>query len=248
MNYFKRYFFFLVAVPFVCSCSKQKNTVLINASEDSSYVYINNEYKGKTPLVINNLPSNKYELKIAKEGYDNYIDSFEIHAGDITTLNIKLPAQEITYIDDYWGFKVNYPADWNKVFSTTSKSVSFMAPKKVGDEVNIGFGIGVKEAYLFYDSAESIEKKMENCVEETKNNQILLCKTILSKGVISINSYPAYRIESIFSYGSKEIKSCLINIFANNKVYSMTFMAVPTRYDQYYKTFDRMANSFSIVK
>lgn len=242
----KIYIFFLFMVSVVCSCGKKSGTLVINASEDSSTVYINKEYKGKTPLVINNLSLDKYELRVTKDGYDEYIDSFEINNDSITALNIKLPVSYITYLDYYWGYKVNYPADWIKV--DLQNSVAFGAPKKAEDKVNIGFGVGVTSAYLFSDYAESTEKKMENCVMGMKNNRVLLYTKILSKNVISIDSYPAYRIEYNFSNGLQEIKARLINIFANNKVYSISFMAESKKFDQYAKTFDRIANSFSILK
>jgi serine/threonine protein kinase len=53
-------------------------------------VYINDEFRGRTPLTLENLPPGSYRLKVILEGYEDWERSVVVRAGVITSVTAEL--------------------------------------------------------------------------------------------------------------------------------------------------------------
>lgn len=57
---------------------------------DGAYVYLNNQYAGKTPCEINNLEKGEYAVEIRKHGYENWRQTHMVQAGINDTITARL--------------------------------------------------------------------------------------------------------------------------------------------------------------
>jgi len=73
----------------ICSEFKEKRATLLISSSPSASVYINNNYKGETPLDLE-LESGKYTVRIEKENYEPYTETIELHSGESKNLSVDL--------------------------------------------------------------------------------------------------------------------------------------------------------------
>lgn len=49
-------------------------SIVVNSFPGGASVYIDNELKGETPIVINNLPFKEYEVSVKLQGYKDYVE------------------------------------------------------------------------------------------------------------------------------------------------------------------------------
>ena len=82
-------------------------SLTINSTPPGAKVYINSTYKGETPLTLNLSPGT-YEVKLIKEGYQEYTTTVTLSAGESKTLNIDLTPNyaHLTIKSDPSGAKV----------------------------------------------------------------------------------------------------------------------------------------------
>lgn len=91
--------------------SEDSNFLSVKANIQSAQVYLNREYKGTTPVKINNLAPGNYTLTLEKKGYKTISETIQVKNGigveySYTMLNITgrlefigLPSDSLVYID-----------------------------------------------------------------------------------------------------------------------------------------------------
>ncbi|MDD1685847.1 PEGA domain-containing protein [Methanoregula sp.] len=70
----------------------------ISSEPNESSVSINGQYRGKTPLVVDNLKPGTYEVAVSKFGYTPYSDSINLGSGEQGVVRATLPAERGTII------------------------------------------------------------------------------------------------------------------------------------------------------
>ena len=71
------------------STTAKKGSLDVSSTPDKAKVYINNEYKGDTPLKLD-LDVGTYSLKISKSGYQDYTDKITIEENKVLKISPKL--------------------------------------------------------------------------------------------------------------------------------------------------------------
>lgn len=62
----------------------------VSSTPTGASVYLDDQYKGTTPLSLENIPIGTYSLIVKKSGYDNWQNSVTINTGETITQNAKL--------------------------------------------------------------------------------------------------------------------------------------------------------------
>lgn len=62
----------------------------INSIPQGAEVYLNGVYRGKTPLVINNINPGRYQIQLRLKGYKDYVGFVDVYSGQISTYNFTL--------------------------------------------------------------------------------------------------------------------------------------------------------------
>ena len=78
-----------VKLETIWTYTSPEGTLKISSTPTSADVYINGTYKGKTPLQLE-LPPGTYEIKLTKDGYEEYTTRVTLEAGETSELNVKL--------------------------------------------------------------------------------------------------------------------------------------------------------------
>lgn len=65
-------------------------SLFVESEPSDSSVYLDGAYKGLTPLALNELNPNLYEIKLSKDGYQNSTASWSVVAGETRNLSIAL--------------------------------------------------------------------------------------------------------------------------------------------------------------
>ncbi|MDP8238178.1 MAG: PEGA domain-containing protein [Candidatus Hatepunaea meridiana] len=64
--------------------------VRVSVEPSGTKIYLNNEYKGESPMVVKDVPTGKYELKLDKSGYDIKIAQVEVTRNEVTKYSLTL--------------------------------------------------------------------------------------------------------------------------------------------------------------
>ncbi len=62
----------------------------VNSVPQGADVYLNGVYRGKTPIVINNLNPGRYQLQLRLSGYKDYIEFVDVYSGQVSNYNFTL--------------------------------------------------------------------------------------------------------------------------------------------------------------
>jgi len=62
----------------------------INSYPQGADLYLNGVYKGKTPIVINNVSPGRYQVQLRLSGYKDYVSFVDVYAGQVSTYNFTL--------------------------------------------------------------------------------------------------------------------------------------------------------------
>ncbi len=83
-------------------CEQGKEQIVIKSTPEKALVYINNEYQGKTPLVIENLSPNYYNVSLRKKNYSDAVALIEVRPGYVVEyyFEMKEKEEETTQISD----------------------------------------------------------------------------------------------------------------------------------------------------
>jgi hypothetical protein len=71
------------------TCTEQ-GSLRVTSTPQSANIYLNGQHKGKTNRTITNLDPGSYNVKLTKEGYEDYETTATVEAGQQTTLNATL--------------------------------------------------------------------------------------------------------------------------------------------------------------
>ncbi len=64
--------------------------VRVSVEPSGTMIYLNNEYKGDSPMVVKDVPTGIYELKLDKSGYDIKIDQIQVMRNEVTKYTITM--------------------------------------------------------------------------------------------------------------------------------------------------------------
>lgn len=65
-------------------------TINIFSNPSNAEVYVDGNYRGKTPLSITDVPSGTYNVRISLSGYEDYVGSIYLAPGDVKQINVSL--------------------------------------------------------------------------------------------------------------------------------------------------------------
>ncbi|MCF7906412.1 PEGA domain-containing protein [Patescibacteria group bacterium] len=98
LTFFNGYEFDLKKIKFV-----RTGSLYIETLPKSSNLYLNNKkFKETTPLIINHLSPNKYNIRIEKAGYKTWEDEIEINSGEVSFFEYEMIRDDInlTYLQN----------------------------------------------------------------------------------------------------------------------------------------------------
>jgi len=110
---------------------EQKGTLYINSTPTLAKVYINGEYTGTTPLSLV-LESGSYEIRIAKEGYYDFVKKINLTANETTYINATL-----TEIPTVTVTPTETPAAAPTPTTTTTTATTTVAKFRMGPTVTL---------------------------------------------------------------------------------------------------------------
>ena len=64
--------------------------VRVSVEPRGTKIYLNNEYKGESPMVVKDVPTGKYELRLESSGYDIQIDQVQVIRNEVTKYSLTL--------------------------------------------------------------------------------------------------------------------------------------------------------------
>ena len=53
-------------------------------------VYLDGTLIGQTPLTLDKIPTRKHEIKVSKEGYQDFIKTFDMKEGETERIGVRL--------------------------------------------------------------------------------------------------------------------------------------------------------------
>jgi hypothetical protein len=81
-----------VTATLVPSGTGQGGTLSVSSSPTGADVYMDNQYKGITPVTLSNLPAGTHTVKISLAGYNDYVSNVQIADGQTTQVSAALGA------------------------------------------------------------------------------------------------------------------------------------------------------------
>ncbi len=88
---------FLLLVILSSSFIYAAGTLNVTTTPSDANVYLNNSFRGRTPIMIRNLEPAEYPIAIQKEGYENYSANVTIYQRTTTNFSANLTAIEQVY-------------------------------------------------------------------------------------------------------------------------------------------------------
>ena len=64
--------------------------IRVSVEPRGTKIYLNNEYKGESPMVVKDVPTGKYELRLESSGYDIQIDQVQVIRNEVTKYSLTL--------------------------------------------------------------------------------------------------------------------------------------------------------------
>jgi hypothetical protein len=116
----------------------QPGSLTVRSVPDDASVTVDNQYKGKTPLTLDNLDPGTYTVNVTKFGYSPYSVSAPVRTGAETVIDATLPAVAITVAE------TTTPAGTPVVPSTTKKAPGLLAVTLPALGVAIALGCGCR--------------------------------------------------------------------------------------------------------
>ena len=120
-----------------------KSQVEIRSNVRGASVYINNNYKGTTPLIISGLHPGRYKLKLEKHGYETVHTSINVSRGETRSYNINM--EKLTGILSF----VDVPAGASIYVDSSLKSSTWL-------RLEAGYHTIKVRKFGFYDATGSI--------------------------------------------------------------------------------------------
>lgn len=66
------------------TCVVPTGTFIINSDPSGASVYLDNNYKGTTPLTLTNIPQGSHAIKVTKTGYQDWTQTYQTSTGTLT--------------------------------------------------------------------------------------------------------------------------------------------------------------------
>ncbi|MEA3324027.1 MAG: PEGA domain-containing protein [Euryarchaeota archaeon] len=67
-----------------------RGSISIASSPEGAVIYLDDEYKSKTPGTLIGIPSGSHTIRLKKSGYDDYTETVHVSAGAETTVSVPL--------------------------------------------------------------------------------------------------------------------------------------------------------------
>ncbi|WP_456472622.1 PEGA domain-containing protein [Methanocaldococcus sp.] len=80
--------------------TEETGSLFVESDPSGAEIYIDGDYKGKTPKTISELSPGTHTLKLRMDGYSDYTKDVEIKTGETTNVYVKLESVPITDTND----------------------------------------------------------------------------------------------------------------------------------------------------
>lgn len=136
-----------------------KGSLVVESKPDMADLYIDNEYVGQTPKLINDIVVGQHELKLTKEGYKEYTGSIIVKKNERTQVEPKLEALPKPKPKKEEKPKKTKPIPVNDSIKTQwEKGVWFVtanAAYSLAPQASFGFSVGQVKKFGWFFSAMS---------------------------------------------------------------------------------------------
>ena len=187
----------------------------IETSPSDAEIFMDGDYKGKSPITLNNIPSGTHNIVIKKEGYDDFIKEVSVEAGRRVVLEARLGLiQAIEQVDVI------------EIIEDTSEILGIVEEDKIEEETLTGdlkssviVNIGEKFT-LYYDFSEEefvgnrksdqdvFSKRFDNYIVFTRFSPVNI-KTI-DKNIANVQKEDCIGIKGQFEYLYSGQSLCVI--------------------------------------
>ncbi len=157
--------------------AEKLGTLKVQSEPQNAEIYINNEYKGKTPFEIK-LSIGKYNLKLKLTDYDDWQKEVEIKSDEETSINATL-SKTITTVNE----------GTLKITSTPKAYVYINNQLKGQTPLNLKLAEAEYKVKIYLEGYETYEKTIKIVKGEEQNITVTL-KKIISKTYIKILTDP----------------------------------------------------------
>ncbi|MBD3363040.1 PEGA domain-containing protein [Candidatus Dojkabacteria bacterium] len=162
----------------------RKGQVDISANVEGVDVYINGDYVGLTPLEDRKLEPGNYTIRMEKDGYKIFSDTFTIKEGEESSVYAELLIQSeydqiyadwLDYENSELNFQFKYPSNWSiveRVAETPEKDFQVRISK---DDNYISFVFNPETNKFELDSSQDVSsyKRSLNLAEGIESNRFL---------------------------------------------------------------------------
>jgi hypothetical protein len=172
-------------------------TIIVSSEPTGAEVYVEGDYKGITPLTLNDVPKGIYTVKIVKEGYKDYSHSVSIRGGNTRTLSPEL-SKEFDFVSTAPIILVLFLLLGIVIKKKSSK-------RKTKAEKSNGYKSHKVDGKQFHPNSKISDNKADNSVinqlKDKKQNTNVKSSISKSKNLFSINRSPhGINVKSAFTY------------------------------------------------
>lgn len=135
-----------------------KGSLAVESTPDMADLYIDNEYVGKTPRLVNEIVAGQHELRLTKEGYKEYTGTVIVKRNERTQMEPKLEALPQPKPKKLEKPKRPKPVSNNSIKITSDKSVFFATANfaySLAPQASFGFSVGQVKRLGWFVSAMS---------------------------------------------------------------------------------------------
>ncbi|MBN2367148.1 MAG: pre-peptidase C-terminal domain-containing protein [Calditrichaeota bacterium] len=177
-----------------------------------------------------------------------YID-YEYEIPPLTITHTKTPSPTpspvpgyLTYSNEVQGFRISYPVDWTKTENVQGATVVFISPLEGYDDTfRENLNVVVTPFYGYVDMESATNEAIEQLSNEFSNFYLI------ERNAMKLDGSDAMRIVYTGKYLGYDIKWLQVLTIKNNRLYVVSYAAIPGKYNTYLGKVNQMINSFKVI-
>ncbi|MBW6514608.1 MAG: hypothetical protein K0B87_07620 [Candidatus Syntrophosphaera sp.] len=151
-----------------------------------------------------------------------------------------------TYVNEYYGFSLDYPEDWAKQIDENSL-ITLTSPDELMPVVMTIMTEPVEEG----EFEDGYSKLLESAINDIQSQLDIFTEDLVrieNRGEVDLNGLPAYRFDlviELLDFFSMRMANTLVRLEGNLLI--LSFAADTAIFDSHSETFDAIRSSFRLV-
>lgn len=154
--------------------------------------------------------------------------------------NISTPE---TYINQEYGFSVDYPKSWKPSWVGTANVVAKFSPYSESSELTLSHILIQVESGSYTSTLNQVVAQKTNDINNLPDSKIISSQPV----TMGVNNLEAHQIVFQAPIGMARSKSILTFTVRDGKAYVISYNSTPTEYDKLLSVNQNMIGSFSFI-